>query len=140
LSICEALTSLVRFSTKDDIDNNVIDINFNSFDLNFLIKWFSIVFSDVTTALSKWLSFVDCFCFLFKLLFIIDFRLINVSVNVFDITVFSSFCSRTTWYKDLCFVTLFILSFSACRLWHWKSKTLCMSQHASHFHMFWICL
>jgi len=32
------LASLVRFSTENDIDNNVIDINFNSFDLNFLIK------------------------------------------------------------------------------------------------------
>jgi len=32
------LTSSVRFSTEDDIDNDVIDIDFNSFDLNFLIK------------------------------------------------------------------------------------------------------
>ena len=32
------LASLVRFSTENDIDNNVIDINFNLFDLNFLIK------------------------------------------------------------------------------------------------------
>jgi len=32
------LTSLVRFSTENDINNDVIDVNFNSFDLNFLIK------------------------------------------------------------------------------------------------------
>jgi len=32
------LTSFVRFLTKDDIDNDVIDVNFDSFDLNFLIK------------------------------------------------------------------------------------------------------
>ncbi len=32
------LTSLVRFSTEDDIDNDVINVDFNSFDLNFLIK------------------------------------------------------------------------------------------------------
>jgi len=30
--------SLVQFSTKDNIDNDVTDVNFNSFDLNFLIK------------------------------------------------------------------------------------------------------
>jgi len=32
------LASLVRFSTEDDIDNDVIDVDFNSFDLDFLIK------------------------------------------------------------------------------------------------------
>jgi len=32
------LTSLVRFLTENDIDNNVIDIDFDSFNLNFLIK------------------------------------------------------------------------------------------------------
>jgi len=32
------LASLVRFSTEDDIDNDVINIDFDSFDFNFLIK------------------------------------------------------------------------------------------------------
>jgi len=32
------LASFVRFSTEDDIDNDVIDVDFNSFDLDFLIK------------------------------------------------------------------------------------------------------
>jgi len=32
------LASLVKFSTKDDIDNDVIDVDFDSFDLDFLIK------------------------------------------------------------------------------------------------------
>jgi len=32
------LASLVKFSTKDDIDNDVTDVDFNSFDLDFLIK------------------------------------------------------------------------------------------------------
>ncbi len=32
------LASSVRFSTEDDIDNDVIDVDFNSFDLDFLIK------------------------------------------------------------------------------------------------------
>ncbi len=32
------LASLTRFSIEDDIDNNVIDIDFDSFDLDFLIK------------------------------------------------------------------------------------------------------
>jgi len=140
LSICKAFASLVRFLTEDDINNDMINIDFNSFDLNFLIKWFIIVFSDVTTVLSRWLSFIEHLCFLFKLLFISNFRLINVFMNVFDIAVLSSFCSCTTWYKDLCFVTLFILSFSACRLWHWELKTLCVSWHASHFYMFQVCL
>jgi len=31
-------TSLVRFSIKDDIDNDVTDVDFDSFDLDFLIK------------------------------------------------------------------------------------------------------
>jgi len=129
LSVWKVLTSLVRFSTENDIDNNVINVNFNSFDLNFLIKWFSIVFSDVTTALSRWLSFIECLCFLFKSLFINNFKLINVSINVFNVAVLSSFCSCMTWYRDLCFVTFFILSFSACHLWH-----------ASHFYMSQVCL
>jgi len=30
--------SLVRFSTEDDINNNIINVDFNSFDLDFLIK------------------------------------------------------------------------------------------------------
>ena len=140
MSICKAFASLVRFLTENDIDNDVIDVDFDSFDLDFLIKWFSIVFSDVMIALSRQLSFIERFCFLFKSLFISNFRLINVSVNIFDVAVFSSFCLHTTWYKDLCFVILFILSFSACRLWHWESKTLCISWHASHFHMFQVCL
>ncbi len=140
MSVCKALASLVKFSTEDDIDNNMIDIDFNSFDLNFLIKWFNIVFSDIMIALSRQLLFIEHLCFLFKLLFISDFRLINVSVNVFDIAVFSSFCLCTTWYKYLCFVTLFILSFSACHLWHWESKTLYISWYTSHFYMFWVCL
>ncbi len=71
----------------------MIDIDFDSFDLNFLIKWFIIVFFDVMTVLSKWLSFIKHFCFLFKSLFINDFRLINVSVNVFNVTVLSSLSS-----------------------------------------------
>ena len=136
MSICEVLASLTRFSIEDDIDNNVIDVDFDSFDLDFLIKWFSIGFSDVMTALNRWLSFIKHLCFLFKLLFINDFKLINVSVNVFNVVILSFFCFCTTWYRDLCFVTLFILSFSACHLWHWESKTLCMSWHASHFYMF----
>ena len=136
MSVCEAFASLVKFSIEDDIDNDVIDVDFNSFDLDFLIKWFSIVFSDVMIVLSKQLSFIEHLWFLFKSLFISDFRLINVSMNIFDVAVFSSFCFRTTWYRSLCFVTLFILSFSACHLWHWKSKTLCMFQYASHFYMF----
>jgi len=140
LSVCKVFASLVRFSTEDDIDNNMTDVDFNSFNLDFLIKWFSIVFFDVMTTLSRWLSFIEHLCFLFKLLFISNFRLINVSVNVFDVTVLSSFCLRTTWYRDLCCVTLFILSFSACCLWHWESKILYMSQHASHFYMFQVCL
>ena len=140
MNICKVLTSLVKFLIKDDIDNDVIDVDFNSFDLDFLIKWFSIMFFDVMTALSRWLSFIEHLCFLFKSLFISDFKLINVSVNVFDITVFSSFCLCTTWYKDLCFMILFILSFSACHLWHWESKTLCMSQYTLHFYMFQVCL
>ncbi len=140
MNVCEAFASLVKFSTEDNIDNNVIDVDFNSFDLNFLIKWFNIVFSDVMTALSRWLSFIEHLCFLFKSLFISNFKLINVFINIFDVVVLSSFCSRTTWYKDLCFVTLFILSFSACYLWHWELKTLCVSQHASYFHMFQVCL
>ncbi len=128
MSVYKALTSLVRFSTEDDIDNDMIDIDFNSFNLDFLIKWFSIVFSDVMITLSRWLSFIEHLCFFFKLLFINDFKLINVFVNVFDIAVLSSFCSCITWYKDLCFVILFILSFSAYHLWHWESKTLYVSQ------------
>jgi len=32
------LTSFVRFSTKDDIDNDIIDVDFNLFNLDFLIK------------------------------------------------------------------------------------------------------
>jgi len=32
------LASLVRFSTENNIDNDVIDVNFDSFDLDFLIK------------------------------------------------------------------------------------------------------
>jgi len=32
------LASLVKFSTEDDIDNNVTDVDFNLFDLDFLIK------------------------------------------------------------------------------------------------------
>jgi len=32
------LASLVRFSTKNDIDNNVTDVDFDSFDLDFLFK------------------------------------------------------------------------------------------------------
>ncbi len=32
------LASLVRFSTEDDIDNDVTDVDFNLFDLDFLIK------------------------------------------------------------------------------------------------------
>ena len=140
MSVCEVLASLVRFSTKNDIDNDVTDVDFDSFDLDFLIKWFSIVFSDVMTALSRQLSFIERLCFLFKSLFISDFKLINVSVNVFDVAALSSFCLWMTWYRDLCFVTFFILSFSACRLWHWESKTLCISWHASHFHMFQVCL
>jgi len=140
LSVCKALASLVRFSTKDNIDNDMTNVDFNSFDLDFLIKWFNIMFSDIMTALSRWLSFIEHLCFLFKSLFINDFRLINVSVNVFDITALSSFFFCMTWYRDLCFVTLFILSFSACRLWHWESKILCVSRHASHFHMSWVCL
>jgi len=127
LSVCKVLASLARFSTKNDIDNDVINVNFNLFDLNFLIKWFSIMFSDVMIVLSKWLSFIEYLCFLFKLLFINNFKLINVFMNVFDVAVLSFFCFRTTWYKSLYFVTLFILSFSACCLWHWESKTLCMS-------------
>ncbi len=124
MSICKVLTSSVRFSTEDDIDNNVTDIDFDSFDLDFLIKWFSIVFSDVMTALSRWLLFIECLCFLFKSLFINDFKLINVSVNVFNVAALSSFCLHTAWYKNLCFVILFILFFSACCLWHWESKIL----------------
>jgi len=38
LSVCKAFASLVRFSTEDDIDNDVINVDFNSFDLDFLIK------------------------------------------------------------------------------------------------------
>ncbi len=30
--------SLVRFSTEDDIDNDITNVNFDSFDLDFLIK------------------------------------------------------------------------------------------------------
>ena len=140
MSVYEAFASLVRFSTEDDIDNDVIDVNFNSFDFDFLIKWFSIMFSDVMIVLNRQLSFIEHLCFLFKLLFINNFKLINVSINIFDIAVFNSFCSCITWYKSLCFVTLFILSFSACCLWHWESKILYVFQHASHFHMFWVCL
>ncbi len=140
MSVCEAFASLVRFSTKNDIDNDMTDVDFNSFDLDFLIKWFSIVFSDVMTVLSRWLSFIERLCFLFKSLFISNFKLINVFMNVFDVAALSSFCLHTTWYKDLCFVTLFILSFSAYRLWHWESKTLYVSWYASHFHMSWVCL
>ncbi len=140
MSVCKALALLVRFSTEDDINNNMINVDFNSFDLDFLIKWFNIVFSDVIITLSRWLSFIESLCFLFESLFINNFRLINVFMNVFNVAVLSSFYFCTAWYKDLCFVTLFILSFSACCLWHWESKTLCMFQHASHFHMFWVCL
>ncbi len=32
------LTSLVRFSKKDDIEINVIDVDFNSFVFDFLTK------------------------------------------------------------------------------------------------------
>jgi len=32
------LASLARFSIEDDIDNDVIDVDFDSFDLDFLIK------------------------------------------------------------------------------------------------------
>jgi len=32
------LALLVRFSTEDDIDNDVTDVDFNLFDLDFLIK------------------------------------------------------------------------------------------------------
>ena len=140
MSVCKAFASLVKFLTENDIDNDVIDVDFNSFNLNFWIKWFSIVFSDVMTVLSMWLSFIEHLCFLFKSLFINNFRLINVSMNIFDIAVLSSFCLCTTWYRDMCFVTFFILSFSACYLWHWESKTLCVLWHASHFHMSWVCL
>ena len=115
-------------------------IDFNSFVFDFLTKWFNIVFLNVIIMLSRWLSFVEHFYFLFKSFFISDFRLINVSVNVFNIIALSSLYSRTTWYKDLCFVTLFILSFSICRLWHWESKTLCILQHILHFHMSQVCL
>jgi len=40
--------------------------------------------------------FVEHLCFLFKSLFISDFRLINVSVNIFNIIALSSLCSCTT--------------------------------------------
>ncbi len=135
LSICNVLNSLVKSLKEDYIEINIIDVNFDSFVFDFLTRWFSIVFLNVMIALSRWLSFVERFCFLFKSLSINNLKLINVSVNIFDIIALSFFCSCTTWYKDLCFITLFILSFLTCRLWHWESKTLCISQHVSHFHM-----
>jgi len=140
LSICNVLTSLVKSSKKDDTEIDVIDVDFNLFVFNFLTKWFNIVFLNVMITLSRWLSFVEHLYFLFKSLFINDFRLINVAVNVFDIIALSFFCSHTTWYKNLCFMTLYILSFSICCLWHWESKTLCISWHISHFHMSQVCL
>ena len=136
MSICNVLASLVRFSKEDDTEIDVINVNFNSFIFDFLTKWSNIVFSNVMIMLSKWLSFIEHLYFLFKSLFISDFRLINVVMNVFNIITLSSFCSCTTWYKDLCFVTLFILSFLICRLWHWELKTLYIFQHVSHFYMF----
>ncbi len=134
------LASLVRFSKEDNTEIDVIDVDFNLFVFNFLTKWFNIVFLNVMITLSRWLLFVERFCFLFKSLFINDLKLINVSVNIFDIIALNSFCSCTMWYKDLCFMTFFILSFSICCLWHWKSKTLCIFQHVLHFHMFQVCL
>jgi len=134
------LTSLVKSSKENDIEIDVIDVDFNLFVFNFLTRWFNIVFSNVMIMLSKWLSFVECFCFLFKSLFINDLKLINVFINIFNIIALSSFCSCTTWYKDLCFMILFILFFSICRLWHWESKTLYIFQHASHFYMFQVYL
>jgi len=32
------IASFVKFSTENDINNNVIDVDFDSFDLDFLIK------------------------------------------------------------------------------------------------------
>jgi len=140
LNVCNVLASFIRFSKEDDTEINVIDVDFNSFVFNFLIKWFNIVFLNVMIMLSRWLSFVECLCFLFRSLSINDFKLINVSVIIFNIIALSYFCSCTTWYRDLCFVTLFILSFSICCLWHWESKILCVSWYVLHFYMFQVCL
>ncbi len=120
---------------KDDTEIDVIDIDFNSFVFDFLTRWFNIMFSNVMITLSRWLSFVERFCFLFRSLSISNLRLINVSVIIFNVIALSSLCFCTTWYRDLCFVTLFILFFSICRLWYWESKTLCIFQHVSHFYM-----
>jgi len=118
----------------------VIDVDFDSFVFDFLTRWFNIMFLNVMIMLSKWLSFVEHFYFLFKSLSISNFRLINVIMNIFDVIILSFLCFHTTWYRDLCFMTFFILSFSICRLWHWESKTLYVFQHISHFHMFQVYL
>ncbi len=136
LSICNVLTSLVRFSKKDDIEINVIDVDFNSFVFDFLTKWFNIVFLNVMIMLSRWLSFVEHLCFLFKSLFINDFKLINVVVNVFDIIALSFFCSHTTWYKDLCFMTFFIQLFFLFQsvVYDIENQRLCI--YFNMFHIF----